>query len=72
MFNQKINKGSIKIVKRGNEEEEDSLFWLSKTPLERLIALEEIRKSYNDWKYGTEQRFQRVYRIVKRAKNPIH
>ncbi|MFA9213847.1 MAG: toxin secretion, membrane fusion protein [Candidatus Methylacidiphilales bacterium] len=69
MFNQEINKSSIKIIKRGSEEDDDTLFWLSKTPLERLIALEEIRKSYNDWKYGTEQRFQRVYRIIKRQQS---
>ena len=32
MLNQNINKGSIKIVKCGGEEDNDALFWLSKTP----------------------------------------
>lgn len=65
MFNQKIIKGFGQIIKRGSELDDDTLFWQNKTPLERLMALEEIRKSYNDWKYGTGQRFQRVYRIIK-------
>ncbi len=43
----------------------DFAFWQSRTPEERLAALEEIRKEYNTWKYGTEPGFQRVYRIVK-------
>ena len=66
MFNQKIDKSLVRVIKRGGADDDDSLFWLDKTPTERLKALEEIRKSYNDWKYGTEQRFIRVYKIVKR------
>ena len=66
MFNQKIDKSSVRVIKRGSADDYDSLFWLDKTPIERLKALEEIRKSYNDWKYGTGQRFIRVYKIVKR------
>jgi hypothetical protein len=66
MFNQKININTLRVIKRGSIEDDDTLFWSDKTPKECLSALEEIRKSYNDWKYGTEQRFQRVYRIIKR------
>ena len=41
-------------------------YWLSRSPGERIAALESIRREYNDWKYtDAEQRFQRVYRIVK-------
>ncbi len=41
-------------------------YWQSKSYAERLRALEEIRQEYNNWKYtDAEQRFQRVYRIVK-------
>ena len=66
MFNQKIQKDFVRVIKRGSKEDDDTLFWLTKTPLERLTALEEIRKSYNDWKYGTGLKFQKVYRIIKR------
>ena len=44
----------------------DFAFWQTKSYSERLQALEEIRREYNNWKYtDAEQRFQRVYRIVK-------
>ncbi len=49
-----------------NEKSSDFSFWQSRSYAERLGALEEIRREYNDWKYSdAEQRFQRVYRIVK-------
>jgi hypothetical protein len=44
----------------------DLAYWRSKSFAERLAALETIRSEYNTWKYtDAEQRFQRVYRIVK-------
>lgn len=44
----------------------DSAYWRSKSFAERLAALESIRREYNSWKYtDAEQRFQRVYRVVK-------
>ena len=55
-----IRKG--KIHKQGN----DFLFWQSQPYKKRLETIEQIRQEYNNWKYGPEQRFQRVYRIVKR------
>ena len=57
-----------KVVKkyRINEQPNDFSFWKSKSYEERLKALEQIRKEYNLWRYNAEQRFQRVYRIVKR------
>jgi hypothetical protein len=49
-----------------SEQKSDFAFWQSKSYAERLTALEEIRQEYNNWKYtDAEQRFQRVYRIVK-------
>ena len=57
----------IRIFKKG-EEPDDVLYWLSRPPIERIVALEEIRKQYNDWKYGTGREFQRVYKIVKRKR----
>jgi len=65
--NNKIDRSRIRIIKKNSEEENDDvLFWLSKTPLERISALEEIRAEYNTWKYGTIRGLQRVYKIVKR------
>ena len=61
--------GISKVVKKYkfNEQPNDFEFWQSKSYEERLIALEQIRKEYNSWRYNAEQGFQRVYRIVKRA-----
>jgi len=48
------------------KEKSDSAYWQTKTYAERLAALEEARREYNNWKYTyPEQRFQRVYRVVK-------
>lgn len=57
-----------KVVRKGKMREHgnDFLFWQSQSYLTRLATIEEIRQAYNQWKYGTEQRLQRVYRVVKR------
>jgi len=55
-----VRKGKIK--EQGN----DFLFWQSQPYEIRLATIEQIRNEYNTWKYGSEQGFQRVYRIVKR------
>ena len=58
----------VRIFKKG-EEPDDIFYWLSRPPVERVRALEEIRKQYNDWKYGAGLEFQRVYSIVKRKRS---
>jgi hypothetical protein len=63
----RLDRAKIQIYKKG-EEPDDLLYWLSRSPVERIQALEAIRKEYNDWKYGPESRFQRVYRVVKRKR----
>lgn len=55
-----VRKG--KISEQGN----DFAFWMTQPYLVRLEAIEQIRHEYNTWKYGSEQGFQRVYRVVKR------
>ncbi len=57
-----------KVVKKYkiDEQPDDTSYWQSRSYAERLAALEEIRREYNQWKYGAEQRFQRVYRVIKR------
>ncbi|HRH42352.1 MAG TPA: hypothetical protein PKY82_12060 [Pyrinomonadaceae bacterium] len=48
------------------KQKSDFTYWQTKSYAERLAALEEIRQEYNNWKYtDAEQRFQRVYRVVK-------
>ncbi|MFT5193904.1 MAG: hypothetical protein ACI9EW_000676 [Cellvibrionaceae bacterium] len=48
------------------EEPSDFAYWQTKSPLERLAALEAIRAEYNEWKYGPDIRFHRVYKVIKR------
>lgn len=66
----RLDRTKIQIYQKG-EEPDDVFYWLSRPPAERIQALEAIRKEYNDWKYGPERRFQRVYRIVKRKRSLI-
>lgn len=65
-----LNKKIEKIVKKIKlkERNNDFNYWQSKNYEERLITLEDIRQEFNSWKYSDEQRFQRVYTIVKRNK----
>ena len=60
-----VDRSRIAVYKRGHEPS-DVLYWLSRPAIERIINLEQIRQEYNTWKYGTRQRLQRVYRVVKR------
>lgn len=43
----------------------DLNYWLSKTTDERILAVEELRSQY----VGSEERLQRVVRIIKRKKS---
>ena len=56
----------IKIVKKGEDDSNEN-YWFQLSGIERLKELEELRQQYIIWKYGAEQRFQRIYRIIKRA-----
>lgn len=49
------------------EAQSDFAFWQTQSYEQRLATLETIRQEYIGWKYGTQQRFQRVYTIVKRT-----
>jgi hypothetical protein len=51
---------------RIGEQGSDLDYWLSQPPAARFAALEQIRREYHAWKYGTEPRLQRVLTIVKR------
>ena len=61
-----------KVIKKTNfsESKSDFAYWQTKSHAERLTSLEEIRQEYNSWKYtDSEQRFQRVYRVVELKQN---
>ena len=50
---------------RASEQPKEREYWLTKTPEERLAALEEIRNEHHAGEDESERRLQRVYRIVK-------
>ncbi len=53
-------------IKKIEDVDRDLTFWLKKNYQERLNALEELREEYNNWRYtDVEQRFQRVYKVIK-------
>jgi hypothetical protein len=61
---ERMDKTQVRKVKT-SEQGTDFAYWQSRTPQERLEALESIRREYHIGQYGTEPRFQRVFRIVK-------
>ena len=63
-----ISRVNRKIIRRKKIENihTDFAYWQTKSYQERLSALESIREEYNSWKYDNKQRFQRVYKIIKR------
>jgi len=63
-------KKRIRIIKKGKDES-NLLYWLSLSKVERMAQLEEIRQEVIKERYGSEQGFQRVYRIVNRESGQI-
>ncbi len=59
-----MDKHAVKKVSL-TERNSDFAYWQSQSPKSRLETLEEIRNEFNSWKYADEQRFQRVYHIIK-------
>jgi hypothetical protein len=49
-----------------NDEPSDFAYWQTCSYQDRLIALEQIRRQYHQWKHHAEPRLQRVYRVTKR------
>ena len=50
---------------KSHEDSGDAAYWVTKSPQQRLAAVEEIRTEYIQWKFGAQSRLQRVYRVVK-------
>lgn len=59
-----IDRTAMKKIKI-SDEKSDYAFWSTQPFEARITALEVIRTEYNKWKYHDQQRFQRVYRILK-------
>ena len=59
----RMDKTQVRKVKT-SEPLSDFSYWQSRPPVERLEALESIRREYHLWHYGTEPGFQRVFRII--------
>ncbi len=55
-----------KVVTRKHlhDEDNDLEYWQSRSPMERLAALEEIRREYHIWRYDGETRMTCVARVV--------
>ncbi|MCB0076720.1 MAG: hypothetical protein KDD73_04800 [Anaerolineales bacterium] len=51
-----------KIVRRVRVDEQgtDFAYWQMQPPIRRLATVEQIRREYHQWKYGSEPRLQRV------------
>ncbi len=58
-----IDRTALKIVDL-HSKENDFKFWQTQPIEKRLEALEQLRTQLTIWKYGSEQGFQRVYRIT--------
>ncbi len=61
-----LDRKSFRIIDLNNHET-DFAFWQTQSIEKRLEALETLRTQYINWKYDTEQGFQRVYRIIERS-----
>jgi len=61
-----MNRNTFKIIDLDSKEN-DFKFWQTQPIEKRLETLEELRIQHIIWKYGTEQGFQRVYRIIERS-----
>jgi len=57
-------------LKDPQQYEDEREYWRSKTPEERITALEQLRKQYMKLKgIDAEQRIQRVCKIIKRSES---
>ena len=58
--------GAIKVVKQGSDLG-NLIYFSSLSKEERLSHLECLRTQYIQWQNDPEPRFQRVYKVVRRA-----
>ena len=53
----------LKIKNIREKNKDDLAYWLSRSPNERIEAVETLRKQFN----GTTERFQRVIRVIQQT-----
>ena len=58
----------LKIVS-ANDKNFDRSFWLTKSPVERLEAIEVLRQQYINYKKDVQQRFYRICNIVNKTQS---
>jgi hypothetical protein len=58
---------SKRLKKMGIEEaeQEDIRYWKSKSPEEKLDAVQELREIYYEINHESRKGFQRIYRVIK-------
>ncbi len=54
---------SLKIVQL-KDKNTDFNYWMSRTDMERLQAIETLRQQYINYKKDVQSRLQRVYRVI--------
>ena len=59
-----VNRSIVKKIKL-SEERSGHDYWINQSVDARFDALESMREDYNNWKFNDQQRFQRVYRVIK-------
>ena len=59
-----VNRSIVNKIKL-TEERSDYSYWVNQSIEARLDALESLREEFNNWKFNDQQRFQRVYRVIK-------
>jgi hypothetical protein len=62
--------GIKKVVRKVKltDKKTDATYWRKPPYTARLAALEDIRQEYHRWRYGGEQRMQKVVKIIKLKK----
>lgn len=45
------------------------MYWMSKTDIERLQAVETLRQQYINYKKDVQSRLQRVYRVINQKRS---
>jgi len=64
---EKLDRSILTVSTLGEEDPRaETMYWLSKTPVERLIALELLRMRIAGYD-NTKSRLQRVYTVTERA-----
>ena len=63
---EKMDRTAITVSRLQNDPLEETKFWLTKSPLERLIGLEILRKRLSNYDNITS-RLQRVFTVTERA-----